>query len=101
MEPARIVFSVAGVLVSLFIAVARPAAGAEPGQGIADFPKLSETDWPWWRGPGRDGVSPAGGSLPVRWSETENISWKATVPGRGHSSPIVVGDRVVLTTADE
>lgn len=39
--------------------------------------------------------------LPTQWSESENIVWQADVPGRGHASPIVVGDRVLLATADE
>jgi len=56
-------------------------------------------DWPWWRGPHRNGE--ANPKPPVKWSETENILWKAAVPGRGHGSPIVVGDQVVLATADE
>jgi outer membrane protein assembly factor BamB len=70
-------------------------------QGIADFPKLSAaTDWPWWRGPSRNGVaSPQ--DVPTRLSDTENLLWKSPVPGRGHSSPIVIGNRVFLATADE
>lgn len=77
-----------------------PTVGAA-GRGIADFPELSaEKDWPWWRGPTRNGIAAAGGT-PVRWSPTENIAWQTPVPGRGHSSPIVVGDRIYLTTADE
>jgi len=70
-------------------------------QGIADFPKLSAaTDWPWWRGPSRNGVaSPQ--DFPTRLSDTENLLWKSPVPGRGHSSPIVIGNRVFLATADE
>ena len=57
-------------------------------------------DWPTWRGPHANGTAEAPQSVPVKWSETENIVWKAAVPGRGHSSPIVVGSRVLLTTAD-
>lgn len=57
-------------------------------------------DWPAWRGPNRDGIAPAGQNPPVQWSETENIVWKAPVPGRGHSSPTVVGDRIYLATSD-
>lgn len=60
-----------------------------------------EGDWPGWRGPNTDGVAPEAAAPPTRWDTTENILWKAPVPGRGHSSPIVVGDRVILTTADE
>lgn len=69
-------------------------------KGIADFPKLSaDRDWPWWRGPSRNGV--AIGGAPSEFGEDKNLVWKTAVPGRGHSSPIVVGDRIFLTTADE
>lgn len=69
--------------------------------GVADFPKLSATsDWPWWRGPTRDGKA-AEVKVPTTLSDKDNVVWKVKVPARGHSSPIVVGDRVLLTTADE
>lgn len=58
-------------------------------------------DWLSWRGPHGNGVADAGQSLPVEWSETKHVQWKVPVPGRGHSTPIVVGDRVFLTTARE
>ena len=58
-------------------------------------------DWPAWRGPMRDGRAAPGQDLPVRWGESENIAWKAPLPGRGHGSPTVVGDRIYLATADE
>lgn len=71
-------------------------------RGIADFPKLSaKTDWPWWRGPSRNGVAASDAAPPTKWSNTENVTWKVPVPGRGHSSPIVVGDKIFLETADE
>ncbi len=57
-------------------------------------------DWPWWRGPNRNGVAD-NQPIVLEWSETKNVVWKAPVPGRGHSSPIVVGANVLLTTADE
>lgn len=67
-------------------------------KGIADFPKLSaKSDWPWWRGPMRSGYA-EGSSYPTKFTEA-SAKWKAPVPGRGHSSPIVVGDKVYLTTA--
>ena len=70
-------------------------------RGIADFPKLSiETDWPWWRGPSRNGIA-TDTPVPVKLSDSDNLVWKVPVPGRGHCSPIVVGQRVFLTTADE
>jgi outer membrane protein assembly factor BamB len=54
-------------------------------------------DWPRWRGPEADGM--ARGDAPLRWSDQERIAWKATIPGKGHSSPVVWGDRVFVTTA--
>ena len=61
---------------------------------------IESSDWPWWRGIPRNGIVETQ-SLPLRWSETENVLWKSPIPGRGHGSPIVVGDRVLLATADE
>jgi outer membrane protein assembly factor BamB len=57
----------------------------------------ADGDWPNWRGPNHDGM--ARGDAPLQWSDKERIAWKATVPGRGHSSPVVWGDRIFLTTA--
>ena len=54
-------------------------------------------DWPHWRGPNDDGM--ARGDAPLHWSDKEHIAWKANVPGRGHSSPVIWGDRIFLTTA--
>ncbi len=53
-------------------------------------------DWPSWRGPTRDGRAPGTG-YPLNWSATENVTWKTPLPGSGHSSPIVVGNRVFVT----
>jgi outer membrane protein assembly factor BamB len=57
----------------------------------------ADGDWPHWRGPNDDGM--AKGDAPLHWSDEEHIAWKATVPGRGHSSPVVWGDRIFVTTA--
>jgi hypothetical protein len=57
------------------------------------------SDWPWWRGPSRDGVAPSGQDPPLTWSETENVVWKAPIPGKGHASPTIVGDRIYLATS--
>lgn len=54
-------------------------------------------DWPHWRGPGASGVAPDA-SLPVRWSATEHIAWKAPLAGLGVSTPIVSGDRIFVTS---
>ncbi|MCC7421293.1 MAG: PQQ-binding-like beta-propeller repeat protein [Planctomycetaceae bacterium] len=76
------------------------SSGETAPADLSAWPKLSlESDWPWWRGPSRNGI--AVGSAPTNWSATENIAWKADVPGRGHASPVIVGDLVLLATAEE
>ena len=60
----------------------------------------AEQDWPQFRGPRGDGTSTAR-NVPLTWSETNNIAWKVPVPGRGRSSPVVLQDRIWLTTALE
>ncbi len=62
--------------------------------GLAD----AEHHWPQWRGPLSTGVAPHA-DPPVAWGEDENIRWKIDLPGLGHSTPIVWGERVFLTTA--
>ena len=56
------------------------------------------TNWPGWRGLNGSGVS-AETNLPTEWSDTKNVLWKTSIPGKGHSSPIVWGNRVFVTTA--
>ena len=56
------------------------------------------TDWPQFRGPGGSGIADQS-ALPTVWSATEHVAWKADIPGRGWSSPIVWRDRVYVTTA--
>ena len=58
-------------------------------------------DWPVWRGPHGTGVAEPVQQIPLTWSKSENVVWKAPVPGRGHGSPVIVGQRVFLQTADE
>lgn len=58
------------------------------------------TNWPAWRGPQGNGRSEET-AVPVRWSPTENIVWRAAVPGKGHSSPIVFGAQVFVTSCLE
>src|SRR5687768_13467138 len=53
-------------------------------------------DWPRFRGPGGTAVSDEAGT-PASWSDEENVAWKTSLPGPGTSSPIIVGDRVLLT----
>ena len=56
-----------------------------------------DPEWPRFRGPDAN-PAVAKGSLPEKWSKTENVEWMAEIPGRGWSSPIVNGRRVFLTT---
>lgn len=65
--------------------------GATLGAGALD-------QWGQWRGPLGSGVAPHG-RPPVEWNEDRNIRWKVAIPGQGHSTPIIWGDRVFLTTA--
>ncbi len=55
-------------------------------------------DWLEFRGPDGKGTY-TGPALPTKWGTDTNVVWKAAVPGKGWSSPIVIGDDVVLTTA--
>jgi outer membrane protein assembly factor BamB len=54
--------------------------------------------WPAWRGPLANGVAPHA-NPPVEWNEKKHVRWKTALPGRGHSSPIVFGDRVYVQAA--
>lgn len=56
-----------------------------------------KTNWGQWRGPEGNGVS-SETNLPTEWSGNKNIKWKTPLPGRGHSSPIVWGSKIFLTT---
>ncbi|QGJ70694.1 Outer membrane biogenesis protein BamB [Planctomycetales bacterium 10988] len=57
-------------------------------------------EWRTWRGPTRNNHAPAGNQLPTELTP-DTIQWRLALPGRGHSSPIIVGDSLFLSTADE
>ena len=57
-------------------------------------------NWPQWRGPAGLGVSTEK-NLPTEWSVRKNIKWKTPIAGRSHSSPIVWGNKIFVTTAIE
>jgi outer membrane protein assembly factor BamB len=57
-----------------------------------------EMNWPQWRGPYATGVAPAG-DPPVEWNESMNINWKVEIPGKGHATPIIWGDQIILLSA--
>lgn len=63
---------------------------------------LDAADWPAFRGPtGQGHAAKSEKGLPLTWSETENIAWKVAVPGRGWSSPSVLGKQIWLTTSTD
>lgn len=57
-------------------------------------------NWPSWRGPTGMGVSDEK-NLPVEWSPTQNVRWKVALPSPGNSTPIIWGDRVFITQAND
>lgn len=68
---------------------------------VKDGLTFSEKDWPFWRGANRNGHGSPNQSPPTSWSSSENIAWKAPIPGRGHGSMAVYGNHVYLQTANE
>ncbi|MFN7732477.1 MAG: PQQ-binding-like beta-propeller repeat protein [Pirellula sp.] len=81
---------------AISVDVMAPSAGAQQS-----YPKLTQRDWPWWRGPQFMGEANADKPYPLQWDETTNIRWRVPVPGRGQGTPIVVGDFVYIATCDE
>ena len=67
---------------------------------VANAASGAELNWPQFRGPRGDGTSMST-QVPVSWGETNNLVWKVSIPGRGRSSPVVIGDFIWLTTAIE
>ena len=61
-------------------------------------PVLMAENWPCFRGPSRQGISQEK-NVPIHWDVTRNVAWKISIPGQGHSSPIVYDKRVYITTA--
>lgn len=72
--------------------VAIAASAAQP----VDF----EKNWHHWRGPYATGAA-VDANPPITWSATENIRWKAAIPGIGHAAPIIWEDKIFIQTAIE
>jgi len=64
----------------------------------SEFIRADDSSWMQFRGPNSSGVVANAGAIPVEWSETENIRWKAEIPGLGSSSPRLLHDRVYITS---
>ena len=82
----EILISFYPLALGLVLGVAASASGGE--------------NWTNFRGPTDQGHAD-GADLPVKWSEGENVAWKTPVPGKAWSSPVIWGDRIWLTNADE
>lgn len=78
--------------------IVRKATGRKPA--AVKFENKSGA-WPSFRGPQASGIAPTGQNLPAKWDGKtgENILWRTPIPGLAHSSPIVWGNRIFLTTA--
>lgn len=81
-----------GILAVLWM----PVASAD----VASLHSRTNLDqyWAQWRGPSANGVAPYA-TPPIHWSETNNLRWKVSLPGKGHSSPVVYGDSVFVLAA--
>jgi outer membrane protein assembly factor BamB len=66
---------------------------------VAGFAAPRAENWPQWRGPALNGLS-GETNLPVRWSKTENVAWRLTLPEWSGSTAIVWGDRIFLSVAE-
>ena len=82
------------VLIGILVLTCVPNAPGDTERGTVN----AQDSWAQWRGPLGTGVAP-NAQPPVEWSETKNVRWKTALPGKGHSTPIVWGDRIFLTTA--
>ena len=77
------------------------AKGLVLGCAVLGLAAAALADWTEFRGPLGTGHISSGRALPSEWSESKNVDWKVALPGRAWSSPVVAGDTVWLTTADE
>ena len=88
-----LIFTVALVLVMLQGLTAIAEEG-KAGDGLTD-----KAGWPSFRGGGSSTVSPDA-SIPATWSPESGIAWQVELPGYGQSSPLVVGDKVLVTAVE-
>jgi len=61
--------------------------------------KAVDAQWATWRGANNNGIVDDQ-QVVTQWSDKDNVLWFAKIPGRGHSTPIIVNDRIFLTTSD-
>ncbi len=97
MKHVTVTMIIGSLLIPSLIAGQQPEVKPSAHQSIN---QPTSQEWRQWRGPLLTGEAPDS-DPPVKWSETENVKWKATLGGLGHSTPIVAGDSVFLTWAVE
>jgi outer membrane protein assembly factor BamB len=66
---------------------------------LVAVPAALAGNWPRWRGPTADGISPET-NVPAEWDATKNVVWKLKMPGASGATPIVWGDRIFLMSED-
>ena len=88
------------LLGTVVFAVPPPAAIANAAAVMIEVEGEGAKYWPRWRGPSGQGIVKAG-KYTDKWSPAERVKWKVPVPGLGHSSPIIWGNRIFLTTAHD
>jgi outer membrane protein assembly factor BamB len=67
---------------------------------LSTFATASADNWPQFRGPGSQGISQET-NMPVKWDATTGVRWKTRLPGPGHSSPVIWGNRIFLTAFNQ
>lgn len=77
-------------LVFTLLTTATTVAGEAAAEG---------SNWPNWRGPDGNGVSPAK-NVPLKWSADDNVAWRVALPGQSGATPCVWGERIFLTSVD-
>jgi outer membrane protein assembly factor BamB len=78
--------------------ISKNALLSAAGLALALSNNVAAADWPEFRGSNAQGYSEAT-NLPLTWSPTAGLAWKAAVAGVGWSSPVVIGERIYLTSA--
>jgi outer membrane protein assembly factor BamB len=81
----------------IFLILAYFIVGQNPSLAVAQSEPSKQ--WSTWRGPNNNGIVD-GQKAVTNWSESKNVLWFSEIPGRGHSTPIIVDDRIFLTTSD-
>lgn len=83
------------------IVLALLSLSSDPATSVLPAAQGAEsTAWPNWRGPHGNGVADEG-QYPTHWSEDQNIAWQVELTGRGASTPVIAGQQLFVTSADE